>query len=371
MLKAKDKLTRWRMGVALILAVASATAYAAPEIKVQQLSPELGAVDVEEAGFSDFPDTELGDSLALFYSIENIGDEDIEFTTDPVVQVIAGVSGFDALTQPNGFPIPPGFSTTFRITYGPFLAGPRTARVFIFSNATNTAGPFDFTLRGTGVEVVDCNENGVDDTADIDAGDSLDCNVNGVPDECELIEGTTIDCNGNGALDECDLADGTSVDCNANSAPDECDLVDATSEDCDEDGTPDECELDSDGDGVIDDCELDDVIDDPIDDPIDDVVEDPADQQDEVIDNQNDNANEDPDQDVDNQNANENDNVVEDDPGNHNGNNEDGGHVDNAHDNDGGRVSAPCGAGGVGMVFMSLAGLLGLRLHGYRSPRRA
>ncbi len=74
---------------------------------------------------------------------------------------------------------------------------------------------------------------------------SLDCNDNGVPDECEIDAGTSEDCNNNGMPDECDLAGGGSKDCNTNGVPDECDISGATSTDCQPNGIPDECELDT------------------------------------------------------------------------------------------------------------------------------
>ncbi len=45
------------------------------------------------------------------------------------------------------------------------------------------------------------------------------------------------------------------TDCNENGIEDDADIANGTSEDCNSDGTPDECEADSDGDGVIDGCD--------------------------------------------------------------------------------------------------------------------
>ena len=86
-----------------------------------------------------------------------------------------------------------------------------------------------------GIEILrlgelDCNANGVGDTADISSGTSLDCNSNGIPDECEL--GT--DCNTNGVPDDCEAdcdCDGTQLrTANSNSVPDECDISGCESE---------------------------------------------------------------------------------------------------------------------------------------------
>lgn len=59
---------------------------------------------------------------------------------------------------------------------------------------------FSFAFGGT---VLDCNENGVPDSQDIQSGTSQDCDRNGVPDECEL----AFDCNQNGIPDACEVLD--------------------------------------------------------------------------------------------------------------------------------------------------------------------
>jgi len=55
--------------------------------------------------------------------------------------------------------------------------------------------------------LLDCNENGMSDGADIAFGDSLDCNQNLIPDECDIANGTSEDCNENNIPDECDVQD--------------------------------------------------------------------------------------------------------------------------------------------------------------------
>src|SRR2546425_8218109 len=43
-------------------------------------------------------------------------------------------------------------------------------------------------LSSTGpLPAIDCNQNGVDDARDIEAGKSSDCNKNGIPDECDVL----------------------------------------------------------------------------------------------------------------------------------------------------------------------------------------
>jgi len=81
----------------------------------------------------------------------------------------------------------------------------------------------------------DCNNNGVPDLCDVFTSTSTDCDHNGIPDECEP------DCNDNGVADACDISSGTSQDCDRNGVPDECQ---DTSADCNDNGIWDACELD-------------------------------------------------------------------------------------------------------------------------------
>lgn len=231
------------------------------EIRVFQITPdfEFGKVEVTEGGFSDFPDVLLNESRAIFYAIENHGGSDLEFTSTPPVSVVSGISGFSVFSQPNTFPIPAGnpegFAKTFRIEFEPQVAAIRTARVFVFSNASNTVGPFDFTLRGRGVEppveIEDCNGNGTADDEDLVDGTSEDCNFNGIPDECDS------DSDGDGVPDDCDTcpgeddlrdSDGDGVaDC-LDECPNNADKTEAGVCGCGQ------ADVDSDGDGTLD-CE--------------------------------------------------------------------------------------------------------------------
>ena len=93
----------------------------------------------------------------------------------------------------------------------------------------------------------DCNLNAIPDTCEI-AGN--DCNANQIPDSCELDECAgspdCADCNNNGLLDACDLsacgADPDCADCNENTVPDACDIS-AGAPDGNSDGIPDACQV--------------------------------------------------------------------------------------------------------------------------------
>ncbi len=183
------------------------------QIRVFQITPAFvfGKVQVTEGGYSDFPSVNVGESLPVYYSIENHGTADLQLTDNPPVFFGSGASDFSIIAQPfAGAPIPAGnpegFAQVFRISFAPQDGSTQTERVFINSNASNTVGPFDFTLRATGVEpaveIEDCNGNGQPDAEDLGSGASADCNGNGVPDECDP------DTDGDGVTDLCDECPG-------------------------------------------------------------------------------------------------------------------------------------------------------------------
>lgn len=356
-------------------------------IRVFQVTPsfQFGKVEVTEGGFSDFPDAFVGDDIAIFYAIENHGDGDLVLTGNPRVLVNSGISGFTALSQPNQSPIPAGnpegFARSFRIRWQPTALGIKTARVFIDSNATNTSGAFDFTLRGSvieePVEIDDCNGNGIDDANDL-AGN--DCNANNIPDECDT------DSDGDGVPDDCDLCDGAddtrdtdgdgTVDCmdacptdNKKIAPGSCGCNVVDTADCGIDVCPDGDDdfdgvcnsedicpgkddlLDLDGDGIFD-CLDDDI-----------TPEEGGDDtgNDDNTDNNNNNGNT-------NDGNNDNDNA--DNNNNDNGGNNDNNNDDNDDDNDLGNNN-PCGAGmGVGVIGAG-AFAFGAGRRRRRTPRSA
>jgi len=96
----------------------------------------------------------------------------------------------------------------------------------------------------------DCNDNGIDDAAEIDAVPALDSNLDGILDACQ-------DCNANGQPDPVEILLGLVGDSDGDLLPDPCE------DDCDGDGVADSLEisltpaLDFDGDMVLDSCQPD------------------------------------------------------------------------------------------------------------------
>ncbi|MBU6209276.1 MAG: zinc-dependent metalloprotease [Planctomycetes bacterium] len=96
----------------------------------------------------------------------------------------------------------------------------------------------------------DCDDDGLDDAAEIAADPLLDANGDGLLDACQ-------DCNGNATPDPVEIAAGTLVDANANGRPDSCEP------DCDGNGVADAIDAaldpakDSNGDFVLQSCEPD------------------------------------------------------------------------------------------------------------------
>ena len=109
---------------------------------------------------------------------------------------------------------------------------------------------------GGSIGTPDCNGNGVPDVEDINTGFSADCNGNVIPDECDIAAGESDDDDGDGIPDECD------IDCNDNQLPDSWEVAQGISPDCNGNERPDECDIargvsaDCNGNGVPDECEI-------------------------------------------------------------------------------------------------------------------
>jgi alpha-tubulin suppressor-like RCC1 family protein len=91
--------------------------------------------------------------------------------------------------------------------------------------------------------IIDCNNNGIPDSIDIQNQPSLDCDDNKIPDSCDFASGFAKDCNDNGIPDKCDIASGYSKDCDDNKIPDSCDFISGFAKDCNDNDIPDKCDI--------------------------------------------------------------------------------------------------------------------------------
>ncbi len=134
---------------------------------------------------------------------------------------------------------------------------------------------------------VDCNNDDLWDSCTIWNGLTPDCNGNEMPegcetyhdcnnnmvnDNCDIKNEVSEDCDGNWIPDECtsngpncnensipdscEIAQELVPDCNQNGIPDSCDIANATSFDCNDNDIPDDCETDCNNNDVPDDCDL-------------------------------------------------------------------------------------------------------------------
>jgi hypothetical protein len=121
-----------------------------PEINVKE-----GVVNIESGtGTFDLGNVDIGSGGSIVtFTIENIGNADLELTGMPLVAVSgADASMFNVEVQPSSTIA--GFSSTeFIVTFNPTSAGDKTAMISILNNDDNE-DPYTFSLTGTGVDVV-------------------------------------------------------------------------------------------------------------------------------------------------------------------------------------------------------------------------
>ncbi|MBX7244777.1 MAG: fibronectin type III domain-containing protein [Candidatus Sumerlaeaceae bacterium] len=92
---------------------------------------------------------------------------------------------------------------------------------------------------GVSAPMVDCNNNGITDSAEI-AGN--DCNNNGQLDVCDLATPPSLDCDNDGLIDTCEIAAVPSLDCDCNGQLDTCEIASNPSLDCNGNDVLDSCD---------------------------------------------------------------------------------------------------------------------------------
>ena len=103
----------------------------------------------DETGVYDFRRVELGLSKTVSFTIENIGDTDINLTGSPIVDISGDdANAFTVTRQPLAL-VPAGGTVVFEITFSPLLRGHVGATVSI-DNDESDKGAYEFSVIGTG-----------------------------------------------------------------------------------------------------------------------------------------------------------------------------------------------------------------------------
>ena len=122
------------------------TGVMAPEINVKG-----DGIDLQSgAGTYSFGDVLAGSSVPATFTVENLGNSDLNLSGTPKVAVSGPDSAlFVVTTQPTS-PVASLGSTTFTVTFTPTSTGPKTATVTIANNDPNE-NPYTFGLTGNGI----------------------------------------------------------------------------------------------------------------------------------------------------------------------------------------------------------------------------
>jgi len=116
---------------------------------------------------TDFGETQIvSDPVIRTFTIKNIGNNTINLTGTPLVQII-GSSDFTVIQDPSSS-INTNNSSTFKIKFNPSSIGTKTAQVSIASNSDDVS-PFLFDITGKGIQTFyDSDNDGIFDNVDID-----------------------------------------------------------------------------------------------------------------------------------------------------------------------------------------------------------
>jgi len=121
-----------------------------PDIAVEQ---PVGNSLTDGVSSSDFGMALAGsDTVVKFYTIRNTGTADLTGLAVMLDGANAGDFGVGALTNTT---VAPGASTFLSVNFTPGTIGARTAAMHIASNVTGAKTPFDITLTGTGLTVLE------------------------------------------------------------------------------------------------------------------------------------------------------------------------------------------------------------------------
>ena len=141
------------------------TVAASPEMDVQGGSPVVSIMDgnttPSTADGTDFGTTLVtGGTVDHTFTIKNTGTGNLSLTDTPKVQVAGtNAADFTVTVQPASPVADGGGTTTFTVCFAPSAAGTRSATISI-ANDDADENPYNFAIRGTGVNKGDVNGDG-------------------------------------------------------------------------------------------------------------------------------------------------------------------------------------------------------------------
>lgn len=113
---------------------------------------------IEHNDTFDFGDVDLGQSVSQVFMIHNAGDEELNLTGNPRVQMVGSGSEFDVSFQPFTDICQPSQDLVFALRFTPQAAGTHGAQILIFSNDLDEPS-YRVYLEGTGLEEVTVDPN--------------------------------------------------------------------------------------------------------------------------------------------------------------------------------------------------------------------
>ncbi len=117
-----------------------------PEINIRQ-----GSTDIpDDTGSYDFGSADVGMGNPVTFTIENLGNADLDLSGAPIVEISGAHVGDFVVTQQPSTPVIPANPETFEITFSPSDEGLRSAAVSI-SNNDSDENPYNFSITGIGI----------------------------------------------------------------------------------------------------------------------------------------------------------------------------------------------------------------------------
>lgn len=125
--------------------------YATPEINVQGNATSIvdGDITPSASDYTDFGSTYIGSANTVTYTIQNTGNATLSIGAITLSGV--DLASFTVITLPSST-LSPGSSTIFTVRFFPSTSGLKNATLSIANN-DGDENPYNFSIRGTGVDV--------------------------------------------------------------------------------------------------------------------------------------------------------------------------------------------------------------------------